>query len=128
MFSGVVNVNSTASNATVPSGLWAIPTLGDLPLIGNGSFPAGRRKRSVGDNGLEEVRDLFDMEDDLDLGDLLSFEEDLDPLLRGHHRAENISGIVRSVLTATLLMDHSDECQAAFGCRSQTFDLLNAVR
>ena len=76
----------------------------------------------MGDNGLEEFGDLFDIEDDLDLGDLMSFEGDLDPLLRGHHHAENISDIVRSVLTATLLMDHSDECQAAFGCRSQTFD------
>ena len=81
----------------------------------------------MGDNGLEEVRDIFDMEDDLDLGDFLSFEEDLDPLLRGHQRAENISDIVRSVLTATLLMDYSDECQAAFGCRSQIFDVLNSV-
>lgn len=124
MFAGVVNVNSTASNATVPSGLWAIPTLGDLPLIGNGSFPAGRRKRSVKDNGLEQAGDLFDMEEDLYLRDFLSFKKDLDPLLRGHQSAENITGILRSVLTATLLMDRSDECQAALGCRSQTFDVL----
>ena len=124
MFAGVVNVNSTASNATVPSGLWAIPSLGDLPLIGNVSFPAGRRRRSVGNNGLEEVEDLFDMEENLDLGDLLSFEYDLDPLLGGNQRAENIRGNMRSVLTAALLMDSSDECQAAFGCRSQEFYLL----
>ena len=121
----MVNVNSTASNATVPSGLWAIPSLGDLPLIGNVSFPAGRRKRSVmGDNGLEEFENIFDMEENLDLGDLLSFEKDLDPLLGGNQSAENIRGNMRSVLTAALLMDSSDECQAAFGCRSQAFHLL----
>ena len=124
MFAGVVNVNSTASNATVPSGLWAIPSLGDLPLIGNVSFPAGRRRRSVGNNGLEKVGDIFDREEDLDLKDLLSFEKGLDPLLSGHQRTENILGIARSVLTATLLMDRSDQCQAAFGCRSDKFDVL----
>ena len=110
MFAGVVNVNSTASNATVPSGLWAIPSLGDLPLIGNGSFPTGRKRRSVRDNIVEETGDYFEMEEDL--GELL------DPLLRGHQR-DNLRDSVRSALTSALIMDSSDECQAAFGCRSR---------
>ena len=85
VFANVVNVNSTASNATVPSGLWAIPSLGDLPLIGNipnMSLGAGRRRRSVGDNMLGVT------------GDILEMEEDLKPFLRGL-REENIRGDVR---------------------------------
>ena len=78
----------------------------------------------MGDNGLEQAGDLYDMEADLYLRDFLSFKKDLDPLLREHQSAENIPGILRSVLTATFLMDRSDECQAAFGCRSQAFDVL----
>ena len=115
MFAGVVNVNSTASNATVPSGLWALPTLGDLPLIGNLSFPAGRRRRSAEDNSLEEFGDLVEMEEDLE--DLLSIEKDLYPILSTY---PNLRGNVRSALTSALLMDSSDECQAAFGCRLDT--------
>jgi len=109
VFAGVVNVNSTASNATVPSGLWAIPSLGDLPLIGNGSFPTGRKRRSVMDNIVEESGDYFEMAEDL--GKILG------PSLSDHQSGENIRDNVRSALTSVLLMDSSDECQAAFGCR-----------
>ena len=111
MFAGVVNVNSTASNATVPSGLWAIPSLGDLPLIGNGSFPTGRKRRSVMDNIVEESGKYFEMEEDL--GEILG------PLMSGHQSGENIRDNLRSALTSALMMDSSDECQAAFGCRSR---------
>ena len=110
VFAGVVNVNSTASNATVPSGLWAIPSLGDLPLIGNGSFPTGRKRRSVMDNIVEESGDYFEMAEDL--GEILG------PSLSDHQSGDNIRDKVRSALTSALLMDSSDECQAAFGCGS----------
>ena len=115
VFAGVVNVNSTASNATVPSGLWAIPSLGDLPLIGNGSFPTGRKRRSVMDNIVEESGDYFEMAEDLGeiLGPSLSGHQS------GHQSGDNIRDNVRSALTSALLMDSSDECQAAFGCRSR---------
>ena len=63
------------------------------------------------DNIVEESRKYFEMEEDL--GEILG------PLMSGHQSGENIRDNLRSALTSALMMDSSDECQAAFGCRSR---------
>lgn len=104
LFSNVVNLNSTASNATVPFGLWAIPTLADLPLLSDltpNITASGRRKRSLGDNDVDGV-------------DML--ENSLAEYLFSHDQ-DTIVSQVRQALRSIVLIDSNQECQAAFGCR-----------
>ena len=104
LFSNVVDLNSTASNATVPFGLWALPTLADLPPILPNITATGRRKRSLDDNDLE-------YDDDLGVVD-----EELSEYLSTHDQ-ETVINQARQALQSLVLMDSSQECQAAFGCR-----------
>ena len=63
VFANVVNLNSTASNASTPLGLWAIPTLGDLNLPQLNISSSGRRRREVDTEDfqtrLDELVDIY---------------------------------------------------------------------
>ena len=101
VFANVISLDTTALNATVPAGLWAVPSLSDIPNLSFGDLSnltsAGRRRRSVKDN-------------------LLEYEEDL----MGQFGAGGSGGVMGTILksVATLaLIDTSPECQALLGCR-----------
>ena len=99
MFANVISLDTTALNATVPAGLWAVPSLSDIPNLSFGDLSnltsAGRRRRSVEDNLLEDDEGYKDQ-----FGD----------------GGNGIGTILKSVATLALI-DTSPECQALLGCR-----------
>ena len=107
VFSNVVNLNSTQSNATVPFGLWALPTLGDLPTFN--LTHSGRKKRSIDNNSFDHYEYVNDVKMDL--------EDQFNQYLMNHDPA-NAVGQIRQILKSLVLIDSNQECQAAFGCRS----------
>ena len=101
VFANVISLDTTALNATVPAGLWAVPSLSDIPNLSFGDLSnltsAGRRRRSVEDNLLEDDEDY-----------------------KGQIVAGGSGGVMGTILksVATLaLIDTSPECQALLGCR-----------
>ena len=111
LFANVVSLNSTASNSSVPFGLWAIP---ELPQLTNFSLPnlAGRRKRNVFDNSLIEDVNTFQDFGISQLYDVLNMQNK-DTVVKGFKRGAKF-------LT---LMDDNPECQAFLGCRYQSLNL-----
>ena len=97
----MISLDTTALNATVPAGLWAVPSLSDIPNLSFGDLSnltsAGRRRRSVEDNLLEDDEDYKGQIGDVGSGGV-------------------IGTILKSVATLTLI-DTSPECQALLGCR-----------
>ena len=101
VFANVISLDTTALNATVPAGLWAVPSLSDIPNLSFGDLSnltsAGRRRRSVEDNLLDDDEDY-----------------------KGQFGEGGSGGVMGTILksVATLaLIDTSPECQALLGCR-----------
>ena len=102
----MVNLNSTASNATVPFGLWALP---ELPIFPNLTLP-GRKKRSLrGDN----LDNFLDNHDDLTGED---FQSEIVETIFGDLSEEQIVQNFKNAVRTLALMENT-QCQAALGCR-----------
>ena len=102
VFNNVVTLNSTASNASVPFGLWALP---ELPFFPNLTLP-GRKRRSLrGDN----LDNFLDNQEDL-LGE--DFKSEIIDKMFGDLIAKNFKNAVR-----TMALMENTQCQAALGCR-----------
>jgi len=99
MFNNVVTLNSTASNTSVPFGLWAFP---ELPVFPNLTLP-GRKRRSL-DN-------LLDIEEDLGQG----YQAELGQVL-GDVTEEEIAEKFKTAVKTLALLENT-QCQAALGCR-----------
>ena len=103
VFANVISLDTTALNATVPAGLWAVPSLSDIPNLSFGDLSnltsAGRRRRSVENNLLEDDEDYKGQFGDGDGGS-----------------GGVMATILKSVATLALV-DTSPECQALLGCR-----------
>ena len=106
VFNNVVNLNSTASNASVPFGLWALP---ELPIFPNLTLP-GRKKRSVrGDN----LDNFLDNQEDL-VGE--DFKSQIVDKIFGDLSEEQIAKNFKNAVRTMALMENT-QCQAALGCR-----------
>ena len=103
VFNNVVSLNSTASNTSVPFGLWALP---ELPVFPNLTLP-GRKRRSLREENLENFLD-DDYED-------LGFEMKLNEVL-GELNGEEIAENFKNAIQTMALMENT-QCQAALGCR-----------
>ena len=113
LFANVVNLNSTASNTSVPFGLWALP---ELPQITNFSLPniGGRKRRDVNDVAWYE--NVYDLNNEVDVDFETSNVSKLFKLLSVQNPDKILQGLKKAV-TMFALMDDNSECQAAFGCR-----------
>ena len=98
----MVTLNSTASNTSIPFGLWAFP---ELPVFPNLTLP-GRRRRSLRQDGLGNL-----LEDDLGQG----LQTQLDEVL-GDISEEEIAENFKTAVHTLALMENT-QCQAALGCR-----------
>ena len=98
VFANVISLDTTALNATVPAGLWAVPSLSDIPNLSFGDLSnltsAGRRRRSVEDNLLDDDEDYNGQ-----IGDV------------------GVMGTILKSVATLALIDTSPECQALLGCR-----------
>ena len=95
----MVTLNSTASNTSVPFGLWALP---ELPVFPNLTLP-GRKRRSL--------ENLLDIEEDLGQG----YQAGLGQVLGDISEEEIAENFKTAVQTLTLM--ENTQCQAALGCR-----------
>ena len=102
----MVTLNSTASNATVPFGLWALP---ELPVFPNFTLP-GRKRRSIRPDNLDN---LLDDQDDL-IGE--DFKTQILEKIFGDLSEEQIAKNFKKAVQTIALMENT-QCQAALGCR-----------
>ena len=105
VFNNVVNLNSTASNVTVPFGLWALP---EFPVFPNLTLP-GRKRRSPRDENLDNNLD----NEGVGLGSDFSLE--LNEVLGGLSEDEIAENFKIAIHTMSLMENR--QCQAALGCR-----------
>ena len=112
VFANVISLDTTALNATVPAGLWAVPSLSDIPNLSFGDLSnltsAGRRRRSLEDNLLDDDEDYKGQFGDGASGGVMGT-------------------ILKSVATLALI-DTSPECQALPGCRLYNVKYLLGVQ
>jgi len=109
LFANVVNLNSSASNASVPFGLFALP---ELPQITNISLPniGGRKKRDT--DNVSWYEDVFGLNNEMEpsvISNVFKMLSDQNP--------ERIFNGFRAAVKMFALMDDNTDCQAAFGCR-----------